>query len=126
MKNKLFVFIILCFAVSIQAQDEDNRYTEDEIAVQDKFVEAKKYELIGRFEKAVDILKKLYEEDRNNPTISLELSKVYHLMEDPYNEYKYAEKALNTSNNNEYIMANYAMICIEQQKFEEAIGILFW
>jgi len=103
---------------------EPFQYTEAEIAVQDKYVEAKKYALIGRFEKAQEILTGLYKEDRGNAAIAMELSKVYSYLEDPYNEHKFAQKAKESDPSNEYIIANYAAICIDQEKFDEAIPAL--
>ena len=99
-------------------------YTEDEIAIQDKFVEAKKYALIGRFEKAEEILKLLYNADRKNPAIAMELSKIYSYLEDPYNQAKYAKIAYENASNNEYVLINYANVCMEQEKYEEAIPVL--
>lgn len=99
-------------------------YSEDEIAIQDKFVEAKKYSLIGRFEKAEKILKQLYNDDRSNPAIATELSKVYGYLEDPYNEFKYAKTAYDNAIENEYGLINFANICMAQEKYEEAIPVL--
>ncbi|MEE9437987.1 MAG: tetratricopeptide repeat protein [Saprospiraceae bacterium] len=123
MKEKLLILLLL-ISFRITAQDSDNRYTEEEIEIQDKFVEAKKHLLIGRLDKAEEILKKLYGENRKNPTIALELSKIYHLRNDAYNEYKYAQKATEYAPNNEYVLSNYAMICIEQEKHDEGFSVL--
>lgn len=106
------------------SQDEVVRYTEAQIAVQDKYVEAKKYILIGRFEKAEDILSDLYKEDRSNAAIAMELSKVYSYLDDPYNQLKYAEKSYQSAGNNEFVVANYAKICLDQQKYDAAIEAL--
>jgi len=106
------------------SQGEMVRYTEAQIAVQDKYVEAKKYVLIGRFEKAEEILSNLYKEDRNNAAIAMELSKVYSYLDDPYNQLKYAEKSYQNASSNEYVVANYAKICMDQQKYDSAIEAL--
>ena len=116
----ILFFILLSFSGYAQIV-EGITYSEDEIAIQDKFVEAKKYTLIGRFEKAEEILKKLYNDDRKNPAIAMELSKVYGFMEDPYNEFKYAKTASDNDPDNEYVMINFANICMAQEKFEESI-----
>lgn len=121
MRGLLLFFVFITVAVSAQ---EPIQYTEAQIAVQDKYVEAKKYMLIGRFEKAQEILTELYKEDRKNAAVSMELSKVYSYLEDPYNEHKYAQKANENEPNNEYVLANYADICINQEKYDEAIPIL--
>jgi tetratricopeptide (TPR) repeat protein len=121
MRGLLFFFV---FVSSFLNAQEPFQYTEAQIAVQDKYVEAKKYMLIGRFEKAQEILTELYKEDRNNAAISMELSKVYSYMEDPYSEHKFAQKANGSDPNNEYVLANYAAICMEQEKFDEALPLL--
>ena len=118
----LVLFFI--FITSILNAQEPFQYTEAEIAVQDKYVEAKKYTLIGRFEKAQEILTELYKEDRGNAAIAMELSKVYSYQDDLYNEHKFAQKAYENDPTNEYVLANYAAICMDQEKFGEAIPVL--
>jgi len=80
--------------------------------------------LIGRFEKAQEIFTEIYKEDRDNAAVSMELSKVYSYLEDPYNEHKYAQKAYSNEPDNEYVLANYAHICLAQEKYDEAIPLL--
>lgn len=121
MRGLLLFFVFISTMVSAQ---EPFQYTEAQIAIQDKYVEAKKYMLIGRFEKAEEILTEIYKEDRDNAAVSMELSKVYSYLEDPYNEHKYAQKANVSDPNNEYVLANYAQICIAQEKYDEAIPLL--
>ncbi|MEM9547857.1 MAG: tetratricopeptide repeat protein [Bacteroidota bacterium] len=121
MKVQLLL-LVLFYSVAGQGQIiEGVTYTEYEIEIQDKFVEAKKYTLIGRFEKAEEILKKLYNDDRKNATIAMELSKVYGYMEDPYNAFRFAKTAFDNDPNSEFVKLNYANICMEQEKFEDAI-----
>lgn len=125
MRIQLILFISLIITSSGYGQIvEGVTYSEDEIAIQDKFVEAKKYTLIGRFEKSEEILKQLYNDDRKNPAIAMELSKVYGYLEDPYNEYKYAKTAFDNDSENEYVTVNFANICIDQEKYSEAIPAL--
>lgn len=116
--------LFFVFVTSFLNAQEPFQYTEAQIAVQDKYVEAKKYTLIGRFEKAQEILTELYKEDRGNAAIAMELSKVYSYLEDPYNEHKFAQKAKESDPSNEYVLANYAAICMDQEKFNEAIPLL--
>lgn len=124
MRIKLILFTLFISTLGYSQIKEGVTYTEDEIAIQDKFVEAKKYALIGRFEKAEEILKKLYGDDRKNPAIAMELSKIYGYLEDPFNQSKYAKTAFENSPSNEYVLINYATICMDQEKFEEAIPVL--
>jgi len=121
MKIQLIVFTLFLTSVGYGQIVEGITYTEDEIAIQDKYVEAKKYALIGRFEKAEEILKKLYNDDRTNAAIAMELSKVYGYMDDPYNAFRYAKTAFDNAPGSEFVMLNYANICMEQEKFEDAI-----
>lgn len=124
MRIKLILFALFISVVGNSQIKEGVTYTEDEIAVQDKFVEAKKFTLIGRFEKAEEILKQLYNQDRKNSAIAMELSKVYGYLEDPYSQAKYAKTAYENASNNEYVLINYANICMQQEKFVDAIPIL--
>ena len=121
MRGLVFFFV---FITSFLNAQEPFQYTEAQVAVQDKYVEAKKYSLIGRFEKAQEILTELYKEDRDNAAIAMELSKVYRSLEDAYNEHRFAKKANECDPNNEYVLANYAAICMDQEKFDEAIPLL--
>lgn len=124
MRIKLLLLAVFISSFGYSQIREGVTYTEDEIAIQDKFVEAKKFSLIGRFEKAEEILKQLYNDDRKNPAIAMELSKVYSYLEDPYNQSKYAKTAYENAPNNEYVLINYANVCMEQEKYEEAIPVL--
>lgn len=124
MRIQLLLYFIFLSQLGTGQIIEGITYSEDEIAIQDKFVEAKKYTLIGRFEKSEEILKQLYNDDRKNPAIATELSKVYGYMEDPFNEYKYAKTAYDNASDNEYVIINYATICMDQEKFEDAIPAL--
>lgn len=120
-----FIFFVLLFSTAGYGQIvEGVTYTEEEIAIQDKFVEAKKFTLIGRFEKAEKILKQIYNEDRKNATVALELSKVYGYMEDPYNEFRFAKTAYDNAPDQEYVKIHFAKICMDQEKYEDAIGPL--
>lgn len=124
MRILLLLFILFVASSGFTQIVEGITYTEEEIAIQDKYVEAKKYTLIGRFEKAEEILKKLYNDDRKNAAIAMELSKVYGYMNDPYNEFRYAKTAYDNDPNNKYVKVNYANICIDQEKYEDAIPAL--
>lgn len=124
MRITLLLFLLFITTTGFSQIKEGITYSEDEIAIQDKFVEAKKYALIGRFEKAEEILKQLYNDDRKNPAISIELSKIYGYLEDPYNQSKYAKTAFENASSNEYVMIHYAQICMDQEKFDEAIPVL--
>ena len=124
MRIQIILFTLLLSTTGYCQIVDGVTYTEDEIAIQDKFVEAKKYTLIGRFEKSEEILKQLYKDDRKNPVIAMELSKIYGYLEDPYNEYKYAKTAFDNDAKNEYVKVNYANICIDQEKYAEAIPAL--
>ena len=121
MRIQYLLFFLLLTHLGTSQIIEGITYSEDEISVQDRFVEAKKYTLIGRFEKSEEILKQLYNDDRKNPAIPMELSKVYGYMEDPFNEFKYAKTAYDNANENEYVIINFASICMNQEKFDEAI-----
>ena len=124
MRITLFLLALFISSFGYSQIIEGVTYTEDEIAIQDKFVEAKKYTLIGSFEKSEEILKQLYNADRKNPAIAMELSKVYSYLEDPYSQSKYAKTAYENAPNNEYVLINYANVCIDQEKYEEAIPVL--
>ncbi len=121
MRIQLILFILIITTSGYSQIIEGITYTEDEIAIQDKFVEAKKFTLIGRFEKSEKLLKQLYNDDRKNAAIAMELSKVYSYLNDPYNEFRYAKTAFDNDRINEYVKVNYANICIEQEKYEDAI-----
>jgi tetratricopeptide (TPR) repeat protein len=121
MRIQLILFAFLLSLNGYSQIVEGITYTEDEIAIQDKYVEAKKYTLIGRFEKAEEILKQLYNDNRTNAIIAMELSKVYGYLEDPYNEFRYANTAFENDPDNEYVTLNFANVCMDQEKFAEAI-----
>ncbi len=123
MKNILILFVLLSMNPLV-AQDMDGRYTEAEIAIHDKYIEAKKYVLIGRFEKAQKILTALYIDNRSNAAIATELSKVYGFLEDPYNEHKFAEKAYKNDPKNELVLANFAYVSLQQEKLDEVLPLL--
>jgi len=119
-----YTFLIAFLFIGLTTfSQEQERYTEAEIAIQDKFVLAKKYMLIGKFENARDILDELYKLDRTNAAVAMELSKVYSYLEDYYNEHRFAKKAAENAPNNEFVQSNYGGICFLQKKYDEAVTV---
>ncbi len=96
-------------------------YTQREIDLQDKFVEGKKYALIGDYDKAEEIFKKLYDEYRTNGAIALELAKIYDAKEDYFNAFAFAQKALKNDPDEEMVWDGFVKIAFHQQKWQEAI-----
>lgn len=96
--------------------------SEDEIAYQDKFIEAKGYILLDKAEKSEAILVELYREDRSNVAIAMELATLYGKLDQPASQHKYAKLAADNAKDNVYVIEKYGDVCMETGKYGEAVS----
>lgn len=93
----LLAFIFL--GISILAGQSD-RYTEEEIALQDKFIAAYSERMLGKVDKAITLLKEVYKADRQNSAVAFELARAYAQKEDTESTKKYIEQACKHDSDN--------------------------
>ena len=117
---KYFMLLgLMLISLGVSSQ-EDIRMSEEDIAYQDKFIEAKGYILLDKPEKSEDLLVSLYREDRTNVAVALELATLYDKLDDPANRHRYAKVAADNASDNVYVLDKYGLVCLDIGKYDEA------
>ena len=102
MRNSLIIislFLILC---QVTLKGQQDRYTEEEIMLQDKFIAAHTEKMLGKIDKAITLLKEVHKVDRKNATVAFELARAYAIKEDNESTKKYIELACRNDKDNPY------------------------
>lgn len=117
-----FILSILfsCSVILLFAQDDD-RYSELDIAFQDAFLAAKNNAILGNKEKAITGFKELYKKHRTEASISMELAKLYESSGNLENAILYAEKAVEADSKNQWYVTFLAERYEENQDYKRAI-----
>lgn len=121
------LIFILCLTVFIPTKAQDNassEWTELRVSHEESFMEANTMILIGRYDEALKILKKLYKENNSNPGLNFELAKVYGSLNDLPSAIKHAKKAVALNLNNEYYHLILANLLIESNQNAQATEVL--
>jgi tetratricopeptide (TPR) repeat protein len=95
------LFILIALNVqNVPLISQAERYSEDEIICQNKFIDATKEKLLGHEEKAIKLFLELLREDRDNHVVAWELAKLYNENKDYTNALNYCDKAISFEKNN--------------------------
>lgn len=78
----------------------DERFTEEEIMLQDKFIAAHAEKMLGKIDKAITLLKEVHKADRLNATVAYELARAYEIKEENESTKKYIELACRNDKDN--------------------------
>lgn len=102
----------------------DAQIVDRELNREDLFLNAKKEYLVERYDKALEILQKLYKQDRTNPTVNFEMAKIY----DALGNYEQSEKhylaSLENDFENEWILRSYILHLEKRERNEDALKYL--
>lgn len=115
------IFFVFC-AHSLTAQMEE-RYSEVEMQRQDNFVKAKIIAITEDTDTALDAFKKLYDDDRNNATVSFELSKLFADKKDIANAIIYNTKAVENDSENKDFKESLALLYEQNFEFSKAADV---
>ncbi len=93
--------LLLCctFVQMLHAQEQ---ISEEEIKLQEAFLEASKERILGNFEKAASLFEAYIKEDRDNDVAVFELGKIYDELNQTEKAIQYFEKALKIDPGNEW------------------------
>jgi len=97
-KISLF-FSIFLLGISLLTAQSD-RYTEEEILLQDKFIAAYSERMLGKIDKAITLLTEVHKADRQNAAVAFELARAYSQKEDNESTKKFIELACKNDKDN--------------------------
>lgn len=116
---KFTLLFLLFFGTFSFAQVED-RYTEEEIGVQAKFIKASQKKLIGKLDDAIKLYSSILESDPHNAVALHNLSQMYLVKKDKDNAIKFGEKALKKDPNNLWYKESLAEVFGEFEDFDQS------
>ncbi len=93
-RYRLAVLFVALFVSTLAMGQIGERYDEEEIQTQGKFIEAKGLLLQSKYDKAIDILKDIIRDDDSRHTVDYELARAYQLSGDQELSKKYIDQAL--------------------------------
>lgn len=93
--------LFVCFLVGTSLLfGQAERFTEEEIQLQEKFIAAYSERMLGKVDKAITLLKEVYQADRQNAAVAFELARAYAQKEDNESTKKYIELACKNDREN--------------------------
>ena len=119
MKSFQILLYILFFAIQNNAQVVDQ-----ELNKEDLFLNAKRESLVGRYDKALEILEKLYFDERSNPSINFEMAKIYAQTGDLEKAEKHYRISHENAEENQWILESYIEFLEKQKRDDESIILL--
>ena len=102
LRNILFVIFLALTFLGSDLSAQADRYTEEEIMLQDKFIAAHAEKMLGKIDKAITLLREIHKVDRQNATVAYELARAYDIKEDTESAKKYIELACRNDKENIY------------------------
>jgi tetratricopeptide (TPR) repeat protein len=120
MKYIKYIQFIVLFSFSFLMHGQE--ITTETVSKESKFIEAKREILIGRYDKGIEILQKLYEEERTNGEVAFELAKAHKAMDQPTMVEKFATTAIKNDPDNLWYQLWYGDYMMEVNRPETAIG----
>ncbi len=99
------------------------RVSEKEIALQEKFIDASREQLLGNLEKAAKIYEDILKEAPNNDAVAYDLARVYDLQEDGEKALRYIRMAIENAPNNPWYRHFLANLYQKQNKNREAAEV---
>lgn len=102
LRNIFFIGLLIFGFGNVNLAAQAERYTEEEIMLQDKFIAAHAEKMLGKIDKAITLLKEVHKADRQNATVAFELARAYEIKEDNESTKKYIELACKNDKGNLY------------------------
>jgi len=116
---KFLLLIILLTSLTLKAQQE-NRYTEKDIAAQGKFIKATQKKLIGKLDEAIIIYNEILENNPNSAVALFDLSRIYFRKEIKDEAISYGEKAIKKDPGNTWYKESLAEITMRFEEYAQA------
>ncbi len=118
LRKSLFLFAMMLMAYCSFGQE---KYSEDQIKVQEMFIEASKKKLLGNLDKAIELYNSVLREDETNNAAMYELARVYIQQEKMSKGQEWAEKAVAQSPKNIWYQQFLLRIYEQMGQFDDAI-----
>lgn len=115
----LLIGSILLISSSAFAQ----RVSEKDIALQEKFIDASREQLLGNFEKAAKIYEDILKDAPSNDAVAYELARVYDAQDDGEKSLRYIRMAINNAPDNPWYRHFLANLYQKQNKNKEAADV---
>lgn len=119
-KTGVLCLWVLLLVVSAQAQ---KTYTEEEITQERMFLEAYEKKLIGKYEEAIELYKKVHEESESNHAAAFELARIYDQQKDANEAIRWMKLAQIADPDNEYYREFLAELLQSAGRFSEAAEV---
>ncbi len=97
---------------------------QEKASPETKYIEAKKLQMIGQLDRAIEAFETLYKEDRQNDVVAFDLAKAYDAKGDVLLTRKYIESALKNKPENIWYNDFYASFLLKADEYRTAIGPL--
>ena len=103
-----YILSFLCFFLigSLFGQ----RYSEDEIKLQDLYLEATQYKILDKYDKALEVYAKILESEPLNAAVHHDMARLYAAQEDYDNALKSSKKSVRYAPTNEWYLVTLAEI----------------
>lgn len=117
---KTVAFLLaLSTSVAVSAQ----QVNEKDVALQGKFIDANREQILGNYEKAASIYEEILKEDPSNPAVAYELSRIYDTLDEGDKALEYIKKSIALAPDNEWYQRFLADIYQKQGKNIEAANL---
>lgn len=123
--NKILgsLLLALCSTIWSVAQSDDKRYTEEEVTVEKEFIEAKKYQLLGDFETADELFKKILSKYKTHDAAAYELAQSYNREEEYEDALRYIELAIEADPANLWYLRLKADVLTNDKMYQKAVDV---
>ena len=120
---KKLVWIQLLFLVPILIWGQGKRYSEEEVMIQNIFIEANKEKILGNYESAASLYRQVLGKDPRNSAAAYELSRVYDVMDQDKEALQSISLAVSINPVNNWYQMFKADIYEKQKDFNGAASV---
>ncbi|MCB0689776.1 MAG: tetratricopeptide repeat protein [Saprospiraceae bacterium] len=120
----VFIGLIALFqSLHLFAQTTDDRYTEEQVSIEEQFIEAEKYKLLGDLDAAKTLFEQLLKKYRNHDVAAYELAEILHREGNYQDALHYINLALGIDPSNRWYLDLKTKIYSDDKKFDLAAEV---
>ncbi len=125
MQSNIITVILIFITISFTFQPlmGQEKVSEAEVHIQEAFIEAKKQQLLGNLDKAIELFEEIWKDHSDIHALAYEIAKVYLEKEEMNKAQEYAEKALALDAENIWYMTYLADIYVEMGQNLDAASV---
>ncbi len=117
---RILPLLLILFTWTVLPAQEEHRYTEEEVSIEQMFIEAKKHKLLGDFDGAKQLFTDLIKKHRNHDVAAYELAEIHHRADEIQDALHYINLALGINPTNKWYLQLKADILQGQNRFLDA------